>query len=93
MKDRAIADEVFDKLHEQGGMRWSDRESEFGFPVFIVWRTLTSSERKPRVVVDFRALNKISVRDSYPLPRHEDIIAFTCGALRLSVFNALQFFY
>ncbi|KAJ5381114.1 uncharacterized protein N7496_003542 [Penicillium cataractarum] len=61
--------------------------------LFVVWCTLQNGDRKPRVVVDFRGLNRISLRDSYPLPRQEDIISFTQGATHISVFDALAFFY
>jgi hypothetical protein len=50
----------------------------FGFPVFVVWWWVTNNNGEPkfksRVVVNLYGLNKITIPDSYPLPRQEDII-------------------
>lgn len=74
-------------------MIWSNRATSFGFPVFVIWRTLTDDTRKPRVVVDVRGLNVLSIPDSYPLPRQDDILNFVRGAKFIFVVDAAQFFY
>ena len=33
-----------------------------------------------RFCVDYRALNKVTIKDSYPLPRHEDLMDRLSGA-------------
>lgn len=63
-------DEEFDKLHAQGKMDWTTEATLFGYPVFVVWRTVQKDGqdvRKGRVVVDIRGLNKIVETDLYPL--------------------------
>ena len=51
-------------------------QSPYGAPVLFV--------KKPdgslRFCVDYRALNKISVKDKYPLPRAEELIDRLSGA-------------
>lgn len=98
VKDKDIVDELFDDLHKKKKMKWSDRLSPFGFPVFVTWRNVYDSKigqiiRKPRVVVDIRGLNKLAIPDSYPLPRQEDIINATKGAKYITVSDASLFFY
>ena len=93
MPDRQAVDKVFDKLHSQGRMMWSNQATPFGSPVFVVKRTMPDGTKSSRVVVDVRDLNAWTVRDSYPLPRQEDIINFVQGALYITVVDAAQFFY
>jgi hypothetical protein len=81
-KDRDFVDKEFDKLHEQGQINWTTQPTPFGFPLFVVWRTVhvnRIAQRKGRVVVDIRGLNALAVKDSYPLPLQTDIIAAVRG--------------
>jgi hypothetical protein len=53
-KDRDFVDKEFDKLHRQGRINWTTQPTPFGFPVFVVWRTVyvdKVAQRKGRVVV------------------------------------------
>ena len=92
-KNREVVDETFDKLHQQGRLKWADRNTPFGFPVFVSWRNAIDpntgkSYRNPRAVVDIRGLNKITIPDSYPLPRQEDIINAVKGKKYVTVADA-----
>ena len=78
--DRAQVDKAFDKLHEQDHMEWTNTSTPVSFPCFIVWRTLPDDTQKGRVVVDIRALNKISMPDAYPVPSQADILTAVQGA-------------
>ena len=94
--DREFVDEAFDKLHEQGRMEYTTQPTPHGYPVFVVWRTVSGPnglERKGRVVVDIRGLNKIAVTDSYPMPLQSDITASVAGCQYISVFDAAGFFH
>ena len=75
IEDRKHIDKTFDKLYEKERMSWSTTSTPFSYPVFVVWKTLPSGERKGRVVIDIRGLNQISRIDVYPLPLQSDIIA------------------
>lgn len=87
-------DKVFDKMHElrQVELRHLSR-TPFSYPVFVVWRNLPNGERKGRVVIDIRALNKISQSDTYPLPRQSDIIAAVAGYQFVTVVDAVGWFH
>ena len=51
-EDRKLIDDTFDLLHQQSKMEWSTKPTQFGAPVFVIWRTLLSKEQKRRVVTD-----------------------------------------
>ncbi|SMY30032.1 unnamed protein product [Zymoseptoria tritici ST99CH_1A5] len=78
-RDQEFIDETFDELHAQDKMAFNTKATEFGSPVFVTWRTLYDKDLKPyrksRVVVDIRGTNKISRKDSYPVPLQSDLIA------------------
>lgn len=87
---RALVDEKFDKMHAQGKMSWSEEPTPFAFPVFVVYKTVYVGpdkvpERKGRVVVDIRGLNKITISDSHPLPLQDDIVTAVQGCMFISV--------
>ena len=95
--DREFVDKEFNKLHDQGRMEFTKQPTPFGWPVFVVWRTIEQPgrppERKGRVVVDIRGLNKITVTDSYPLPLQSDITALVAGCRYITVVDAAGFFH
>jgi len=62
-----------DELLEKGLIRPS--RSPYGAPVLLVKKT-----GEMRLCVDYRALNKITVKNKYPLPRVEDLIDQLKGA-------------
>ena len=87
---RKLVDEKFDKMHAQGKMSWSEEPTPFAFPVFVVYKTVyvgpeKTPERKGRVVVDIRGLNKITVPDNHPLPLQDDIVTVVQGCTFISV--------
>ena len=96
VKDQEFIDETFDKLHKQGKMEWSNSPTPFGYPVFVVWKTVIKdgkSVRKGRAVVDIRGLNQITQTDAYPMPAQTDIIAAVSGCSHISIVDAQGYFY
>ncbi|PPJ59008.1 hypothetical protein CBER1_11528 [Cercospora berteroae] len=94
--NRAVVDKAFDALHAQGKMSYTTQPTPFGFPVFVVWKTTEvdgQTVRKGRAVVDIRGLNKLVVKDSYPLPRQEDIVTALKGSRFITTIDAVSFFY
>lgn len=92
-KDREVIDKEFDKLHSQDRMEWTTTATPFSFPCFVVWKTTPEGEKKGRVVVDIRALNKITMPDAYPVPSQADILAAVRNAGFISTVDAASFFY
>lgn len=90
--DREFIDAQFDLLHRQGRLEWAKGPTSFTAPIFVVWRTV-KGEPKDRLIVDLRALNKITIPDSYLLPRQEDIIQALRGARYITAIDALSFFF
>ena len=91
-KDRELIDETHEKLHEQGRRSWSTEPTPFGFPVFVVWRTV-EGKRKGRVVVDIRGLNRITMTDSYPMPLQTDVTSAVAGCQYITTVDMASFFY
>ena len=77
-RDRTVIDDTFDKMQAQGKMVFTSQPTPFSFPVFVVWRD-TPTGRNGRVVVDIRALNKMAISDSYPMPLQTDVIGAVAG--------------
>lgn len=92
IEDRKLVDETFDNMHEQGRLKWTDEETPFSFPVFVVWK-LINGKRKGRAVADIRGLNDMIMPDAYPVPLQGEIINDLRGCDRLSVLDAMSFFY
>ena len=62
-----------DELLAKGYIRQS--KSPYGAPVLFV-----DKDGKLRLCVDYRALNKVTVKNSYPLPRIDDLFDRLAGA-------------
>lgn len=65
----------------------SPSKSPWGAPAFIVYRN-----EKPRMVVDYRKLNEMTIPDEFPLPKQEDILQALTGTQWLSTLDALSGF-
>ena len=61
----------------------------YGAPVLFVKK----KDGSLRVCVDYRALNKITVRNSYPLPRIDDLLDRLQGATCLSTIDMVDAFH
>ena len=64
----------FDKLLAKGYIRQS--KSPYGAPVLFV----DKKDGELRLCVDYRALNKVTVKNSYPLPQIDDLFDRLAGA-------------
>ena len=91
-KDREVVDATFDKLQQQGKLRFSTQPTPFSWPCFVVWRD-TPQGRKGRVVIDIRGLNAITDDDGYPLPLQSDIIALIAGYRYISTVDGVAWFH
>ena len=95
--DREVIDETFGGLHEQERMEWMKKQTKYGYPVFVVWKTVQlpgkDPERRERAVIDIRGLNRIAEDDYYPLSLQEDILGMVAGCGYISTLDATLFFY
>lgn len=66
--DRQKIREIVDELLESGIIRESN--SPYSSPALLV----NKKNGEKRLCIDYRALNKVTVKDKYPMPRIEDLI-------------------
>ena len=92
LKDRAVIDKIFDKMHADGKMTWTDQPTSFSFPVFVVWRD-TANGPKGRAVIDIRGLNKVTELDTYSMPLQSDLISAVSGYGYISTIDAVGWFH
>lgn len=62
-----VIDNTFDKMHEQGRLKFTTDPTSFSFSVFIVWNADAQGKKKVRAVVDIQKLKKLVLPGSYPL--------------------------
>ena len=94
--NRKLIDEIFDKLHAQNRMKYTNQSISHDYLVFAIWRIVSKfneSKRKNRVVVDIRDLNKIAITNFYFMSLQIDIIFFVTNCRYISVFNVVDFFH
>jgi hypothetical protein len=72
------------KMHHMGVIQPS--QSPWAFPVVLVRK----KDSTTRFCVDYHALNKITKKDSYPLPCIEDILNILQGSLFWSMFDLVS---
>ena len=85
-KDKAQA--VIDQMISDGVVEPSD--SDYMNPVVLVKK---KGSDVPRVCIDFRALNSVTVKDRQPVPRVEDTIQKLANAEIFSLVDAKQGYY
>ena len=96
-KNKQLIDDMFDKLHEQSRMKYSKHSISHDYSVFVTWRTIfksdQKSDRKDRVVVNIKRLNKITQTDSYSMSLQTNITSAVVKCDFINVFDAAVFFY
>jgi len=80
-RDIQAMNEYIEKLTKLGQIRVSN--SPFGSRALVVYK----KDGTPRIVVDYRALNDITVKDRYPLPLMDELFDRVHGA---KVFSSLD---
>lgn len=70
---KLASEQIVNELLQQGIIRHSD--SPYASPIVLV----TKKTGDKRMCVDYRTLNKITVRDNYPLPLIEDCLEYFQG--------------
>ena len=97
LKDRALIDDLFDRMHRQRRMNWSTTSTKHDYFVFVTWRIILkpdqNSIRKERVVVDIRSLNKIAETNFYSMSLQIDIISTVSECSHITIIDATEMFY
>ena len=96
-KDRALIDDLFDRMHEQDRMKWSTTSTRHDYPVFVTWRTILKPGQEPirkeRVMIDIRSLNKIAETNSYSMSLQTDITSAISDCTHIIVIDVVEMFY
>ena len=83
-----LIDESVDKLLNAGVIEPS--ASPWSFNIVLVKK---KDSQTPRVTVDYRRLNEITVKDKFPLPRAKDCLDALSGSTFFSTLDLSQSFY
>lgn len=86
-KELAELKKQLDELLKQGYIRPS--KSPYGAPILFV----TKKDGTLRMCVDYRALNKITIKNRYPLPRTDDLLDQLHGAKYFSKIDLRSGYY
>ena len=73
-------------------MKWIITTISFSFLCFVIWK-ITLKERKKRVIIDIRALNKIIILNVYFVSSQANILAAIKNAKFIFTIDAASFFY
>ena len=77
-------EEVKWKITEYIHKGWIEpRSSPYGLPILFVKK----KDRELRMVIDYRTLNKLTIKNQYPLPRIDDLFD---NLVRSRVFSSLD---
>lgn len=86
-REKQEVNDIVGDLLKQGIIRHSD--SPYASPIVLVKK----KSGETRMCVDYRALNKITVRDNYPLPLIEDCVAYLENKKYFSVLDLKSGFH
>jgi hypothetical protein len=66
MKDKEFLNATHDEFHCQGKRSWMKQPTPFACPAFVAWHVV-NEQKKGRVVIDLRQLNRIALYDTYKI--------------------------
>ena len=64
LKNKKMIDKKFNRLYEKEKMSWTERFTIYDYLIFVVWK-IVNGERKEKVMINIRRLNKIFKFDAY----------------------------
>lgn len=85
--DKQIVDKIVQELIEEGIVRPSD--SEYASPIVLVKR----KSGEPRLCVDYRQLNRITLKENHPIPLINDCLEFLGGNECFSILDLKNGFH
>ena len=95
-ENKTFINKKFDVLHEQNKLKWTKINS-YVFSIFVIWNTMhlqnKESQRKNRIIIDIKELNKMSKFDVYFMFFQFDIISVIQDCKFISIMNCAVFFH
>ena len=91
-KNRKMIDKKFDRLYEKEKMSWTEKSTTYDYSIFIIWR-IVNGERKERIMINIKKLNKIFEFDAYLMFFQSNVIVVVINASYISVMNCAKFFH
>jgi hypothetical protein len=74
---------VLDEMLQAKWIEPADAHCPIAAPMFFVWK----KDRTCRPVINYRKLNDITIKDSYPLPRIDEMMDRICGSELFTKFD------
>ena len=87
-----MINKTFNKMHDQNKMKWSLQLISFNFFCFVIWRN-HSTDRKGKMMMNIKKLNKIIEADIYSFLIQTDIIDFVIEYEYIFIVNAIDWFH
>jgi hypothetical protein len=91
VRDKKAQGDIIKDLLKLGVIKHSN--SPYNFPCMIVWKTKSSGEQSPRMVVDYRTLNEITRKDAYNLPLIANILKALHGVQFITCLDLTKYFH
>jgi hypothetical protein len=93
IKQYKIIDATFDKLHGFSWMIFTNKQTPFSYPVFVVFKVNPDGKCSGQVVVDLHSLNQMILSDVYLLPSQSEMTSLISGSKFITVVDCAFFFY
>ena len=91
-RDKKLINKIFDELHVQRRLFWTNTFISFNYSIFCVWK-IVNDERKNKIVIDIKKLNVITQLNVYFLSLQTNIITIIKDCFYISIINTFVFFY
>ena len=91
-KNKKMIDKKFDWLHEKKKMSWTEKFTTYDYSIFVVWK-IVNDERKEKVMINIRKLNKIFKFDAYLMFFQLNVITVVMNISYIFVMNCAEFFH
>ena len=92
LKNKKMIDKKFNRLHEKEKISWTKELTIYNYSIFVVWR-IVNDERKERIIINIKELNKIFEFDVYLIFFQSNVIVVVMSASYISVMNCAKFFH
>ena len=92
LKNKKVIDKKFNRLYEKEKMLWTEKFMIYNYSIFVVWK-IVNDERKERIMINIRKLNKIFEFDAYLMSFQSNVIVVIMNASYIFIMNCANFFH